>query len=91
MAAKTDLKTGIKNLMGEMESYDGTEGKTKAEADEYFATQLADLIDVHAKALVAKIGAAQVTQLAMVAGPYPVVSSAPADVELAIDNSLTDV
>lgn len=88
MAAKADLKAGIKNLQEEMTSFDGTDGKTKADADEYFAEQLADLIDTHAKALVAKITAAEVAGLGLMAGAYPVVPGASVPGELTISDPL---
>lgn len=77
MAAKDDLKTGLKALNEEMLTYDGSEGKSKADADEYYATQLSNLIDEHAKNLVAKFFASDITALGLVAGTYPVTSSNP--------------
>ncbi len=72
MAAKEELKSGIKALQAEMVQYDGTEGKTKSESDEYYAEQLATLIDNHAKKLVAKLTSDKFASLGLIAGPYPV-------------------
>ncbi len=88
MAAKDDLKSGIEALLVEMANYDGSNGKTQADANEYYATKLSELIDDHAKNLVAKILASDIAALGLVAGSYPVTSPTPtnsATVEI-IDN-----
>lgn len=77
MSAESDLKAGIKALSEKMLEFDGTEGKTKADADEYYATELSNLIDSHSKALVSKLLASQMVPLGLVAGPYPVTAPVP--------------
>ena len=89
MSAQTTLKAGIKQLSEDMLSYDGSEGKTKADADEYYATKLASLIDAHAKALVAKVSAAEIAALGLVAGANPVAPApVPVPGALSIDDLL---
>lgn len=72
MGAKSDTETAIMTLSEEMLAFDGTEGKTKAEADAYHAEQMAIIIDNHCKALVGKATSAKIGALGLIAGAYPV-------------------
>jgi len=72
MAAKDTLIAGIKTLSAEM-----SQATDKEQADQQYAEKLADLIDTHAKSLIAELTGAAITQLGLVAGPYPVVAPVP--------------
>lgn len=47
--AKAALITAIKNLSNALKTYDGTSGKTQAEAIDKYASDLADAIDLYVK------------------------------------------
>lgn len=47
--AKAALVTAIKNLSNSLKAYDGTSGKTQAEAIDKHASDLADAIDAYIK------------------------------------------
>lgn len=83
MAAKDTLQSGIEALNAEMSTKED-----KAEADKYYAEQLAKLIDEHAKSLVAELTAAAVVSLGLTAGGYPVILVSPTTANLKIKDSL---
>lgn len=86
MSAKSDLKNSIIAMNEKLLEFDDQE-----EASDYYAEELSNIIDSHAKSLIAKIGATQITELVLVAGPYPVTSTNPLGVELKIDDSLSNI
>jgi methylthioribose-1-phosphate isomerase len=49
---KASLIAAIKNLSNALKNYDGTSGKTQAEAIDKYANDLADAIDIYVKTAV---------------------------------------